>query len=207
MPDDLVEPDSTTAAVGVDPIEAVVNSVARPRRRRSTLIEWVIILVVALGVSLLMRAYVVQQFYIPSGSMEPTLPIGDRILVSKLSVTLGTIHRGDIVVFRAPAAALTDCTDAVPIFIKRVIGLPGDHLTSRGNTIYVNGKVLDQTWTHYEPLGTPIGNVTVPPNRYFLMGDNQSESCDSRTWGTVPRSSIIGKAFFRLWPLSQFGFL
>ncbi len=185
----------------------MVSSVARPRRRRQTLIEWVIILLVAVGVSLLMRTYVVQQFYIPSASMEPTLPVGDRLLVSKLSVSLGTIHRGDIVVFKAPAAALTDCSDAVPIFIKRVIGLPGDHLTSRGNTIYVNGKALDQTWSHYEPLGTPIGNVTVPPNSYFVMGDNQSQSCDSRTWGSVPRSSIIGKAFFRLWPLSQFGFL
>ena len=207
MPDDLVEPASTQPALSVDPIAAVVDNVARPRRRRAALIEWVIILVVAVGVSLLMRAYVVQQFYIPTGSMEPTLPIGDRVLVSKLSVTFGTIHRGDIVVFHAPKAALRDCSDAVPIFIKRVIGLPGDHLTSRGNTIYVNGQPLDQTWTHYEPLGTPIGNVTVPANSYFVMGDNQSQSCDSRTWGTVPRSSMIGKAFFRLWPLSHFGFL
>jgi signal peptidase I len=152
-----------------------------------------------------MRTYVVQTFYIPSGSMEPTLLVGDRIMVSKLGLDFGSIHRGDILVFKAPPSE--HCGTPVPDLVKRVIGLPGDHLTSKGNTIYVNGKPLQLTWTHYEPLGRSIGNVTVPKNNYFMMGDNYPDSCDSRYWGTVPRSDIVGRAFLRIWPLSRIGFL
>jgi signal peptidase I len=175
------------------------------RRHRRLIIEWTFIIVLAVAVSFIMRTYVVQTFFIPSASMQPTLQVGDRILVSKLSIDFGTIHRGDIVVFKAPPAE--HCGDAVSDLVKRVIGLPGDHLTSRGNTIYVNGKKLDETWTHIEPLSTPIGHVTVPPNSYFVMGDNHPNSCDSRFWGSVPRKDLIGKVFFRIWPLSRIGFL
>jgi signal peptidase I len=165
------------------------------------------VLAIAILVSLLVRTYVFQTFSIPSGSMEPTLMIHDRILVSKLSVEFGTIHRGDILVFKAPPGVLSACGDSVADLVKRVIGLPGDHLTSKGNTIYVNGTPLKQPWTHYEPISRPIGTVTVPANHYFMMGDNEPDSCDSRYWGTIPRSSVIGKAFLRIWPLSRFGFL
>lgn len=182
-----------------------------PRRRKSrrrAFIEWLIILVVAVSVSMLVRTYVVQQFSIPSGSMIPTLDVGDRILVDKLSVELGTINRGDIVVFRHPPKALTTCAPPVePIFIKRVIGLPGDVLTSKGSTIYVNGKALKESWQTTSPFGPAIGHVVVPANHYFMMGDNRGESCDSRYWGTVPRSAIIGKAFLRIWPFNRIGFL
>jgi len=175
--------------------------------RRRTVIEWILVVAIALLVSLLVRTYAFQTFYIPSGSMEPTLQIGDRIVVSKLSVEFGTIHRGDVLVFKAPARVLSACGDDVADLVKRVIGLPGDHLTSKGNTIFVNGHALNQPWTHVEPLGKSIGNVTVPANSYFMMGDNEPSSCDSRYWGTVPRSSIIGKAFVRIWPLSRVGFI
>jgi len=164
------------------------------------------VVVVALLVSLLVRNYVFQTFYIPSGSMEPTLQIGDRIVVSKLSVEFGTIHRGDVLVFKAPPGVLSACGDDVADLVKRVIGLPGDHLTSKGNVIYVNHVALTQPWTHVEPIGKSIGSVTVPANSYFMMGDNQPDSCDSRYWGTIPRSSVIGKAFVRIWPLSRVGF-
>ena len=179
----------------------------KQRSRSRSLIEWSIVIIVAVLVSLLIRTYVFQTFYIPSGSMEPTLQIGDRIIVSKLSVELGTIHTGDILVFKAPKAVATVCGDNVADLVKRVIGLPGQHLTSKGNTIYVNGKALKQPWTHNPVLGRAIGNVTVPKNHYFMMGDNESDSCDSRYWGTIPRSSIIGKAFVRIWPFSRIGFL
>ena len=175
------------------------------RRGRRALIEWLVIIVVAIAVSVLMRSYVVQTFYIPSASMEPTLLIGDRIIVSKVSVEFGTIHRGDILVFKAPPAE--HCGEVVTDLVKRVIGLPGDRLTSKGNTIYVNGHVLRETWTHYEPLGGAIGHVTVPPNAYFMMGDNHPDSCDSRMWGSVPKSYVIGKVFLRIWPLSRAGLL
>jgi signal peptidase I len=138
--------------------------------------------------------------------MEPTLVKGDRIIVDKLGVEFGTINIGDVVVFKAPQKASL-CGDAVTDFVKRVIGVPGDHLTSKGNTIYVNGKPLSENWPHTEPLGLAIGHVTVPANHYFVMGDNHDDSCDSRYWGTVPRSNIIGKAFVRVWPFSRLGWI
>jgi signal peptidase I len=193
-----------------EPIEAS-SATAEPqkvlpiRSRRRGLIEWVAIVVAAVLVSLLMRSYVVQTFYIPSGSMEPTLQIGDRIIVSKLSVEWGTIHRGDILVFKAPPSE--HCGETVTDLVKRVIGLPGDTLTSRGNTIYVNNRPLNETWTHIEPLTPAIGKVVVPANHYFMMGDNHPDSCDSRFWGSIPRSDVIGKAFLRIWPIGRFGFL
>jgi signal peptidase I len=175
------------------------------RRRVRLLIEWFIVIIVALTISVLLRTYVFQTFFIPSASMEPTLQVGDRILVDKLSVDFGTINVGDVVVFRAPPSE--NCGDKVTDLVKRVIGTPGDQLTSKGNTIFVNGKRLDENWSHTEPLGPAIGNVTVPTNDYFMMGDNHSDSCDSRSWGTVPRSDIVGKVFIRMWPLSRISWL
>jgi signal peptidase I len=183
-----------------DPHDAV--EVVRKSHRRG-IIEWLLVLVVAVTASFLIRTFVFQTFSIPSSSMNPTLWKGDRIMVNKLSVDFGTINIGDIVVFKAPPDVKADCDDAVTDLVKRVIGVPGDHLTSKGNTIYVNGKPLDQKWSHYAALGTAIGQVTVPQGEYFMMGDNHSNSCDSRTWGMVPRSSIIGKVFLKFWPLSQ----
>ncbi len=187
--------------------EPVTDVPVKHRSRQRTIIEWVLVIAIAVLVSLLIRTYVFQTFFIPSGSMEPTLQIGDRILVSKLSVEFGTIHTGDIVVFKAPAAVKSDCGDDVADLVKRVIGLPGQILTSKGNKIYVDGVKLKQPWTHNEPLFRQIGKVVIGPNQYFVMGDNEPNSCDSRFWGTIPRSSIIGKAFLRIWPLSRFGFL
>jgi signal peptidase I len=172
--------------------------------------EWGIILLVALLVSVGLRTYAFQTFYIPSGSMEPTLQVGDRIIVDKLAVDWGTIHRGDILVFKAPP---TENCGGAPVvdLVKRVIGLPGDKLYSVGNTIYVNGTKLNQNWPYNDPLGNPIATasnpVVVAPNNYFMMGDNHSDSCDSRMWGTITRSDVIGKAFLRVWPVTRLGFL
>jgi signal peptidase I len=173
------------------------------KSRKKALTEWVVILIVAVLVSLIMRTFVFETYFVPSGSMYPTLHVGDRIIVDKLSVDFGTINRGDIVVFKAPKKVATACGDAVADLVKRVIGLPGDNLTSKGNTIYVNGKALKENWPHIEPLGTAIGKIHVPAGDYFMMGDNHPPSCDSRSWGFVPKSSIIGKVFLRIWPLSR----
>ena len=207
MPNEPIEPSDTDAPAAGDPIETIVKGVGKPRRRRQSLLEWLIILVVAVGASLLLRTYVVQTYWIPSASMEPTLMIGDHVLVSKLSVTWGTINRGDVIVFRASKSIQAACNDHLPIYVKRVIGLPGDHLTSKGNTIYINGKPLKENWPHTEPIFPPIGNVTVPANSYFMMGDNHHNSCDSRYWGSLPRSAMIGKVFVRIWPISRIGLL
>lgn len=129
-------------------------------------------------------------FSIPSGAMSPTIEAGTRVVASPLSAS-AKISRGEIVIFTAPSKAQDACgATGLLTLIKRVIGIPGDHLTSKGNTILLNGKPLKQTWTHTEPLGTPIQSVTVSSGHYFVMGDNQPNSCDSREWGTVRRSNI-----------------
>jgi signal peptidase I len=176
------------------------------RRQRRVAIEWGVVLLIAVLASFLVRMYAVQTFFIPSKSMNPTLRVGDRILVNKLSVRFGTINPGDIIVFKAPPAE--HCDDGnITDLVKRVIGTPGQTLTSKGNTVYVNGQPLKEPWTYFPTLGPPIKKITLKANQYFVMGDNRANSCDSRFWGTVPRSDIIGKAFFRIWPLSRIGFL
>ena len=175
-------------------------------RRRKVIIEWGVIVVVAIAASFLVRAYAVQTFFIPSKSMNPTLHKGDRILVDKLSVRFGTINIGDVIVFKAPPAEHCEPGTRTDL-VKRVIGLPGDVMSSKGNNVYVNGHLLKEPWTYFHRLNTPITKVTVPANNYFVMGDNRANSCDSRFWGTVPRSDIIGKVFVRIWPPSRIGFI
>ena len=190
-----------------DAVENVSEQVAATGK---TLIRWIVewlgIILVALSAAFLIRAYVFQTFYIPSVSMVPTLQVGDRIIVSKLSTTFGDINRGDVIVFKHPPRE--DCggdTGPNSDLVKRVIGMPGDELTSRNNTIYVNGKKLVERWEHAPDLGSEIGYVKVPKGHYFMMGDNRPSSCDSRMWGTLPESLVVGKVVLRIWPLSQFG--
>jgi len=170
------------------------------------MVEAVAIVLVALVVALLLRTFVIQTFYIPSGSMEPTLQIGDRIVVDKLSYHLHGVDRGDIVVFARPPSE--ECGGpAVNDLVKRVIGLPGEHISSEGNTVLINGKPLAEPWLPKgTSLGHPIPPTVVPANSYYVMGDNRAGSCDSRYWGPVARSLIVGKVVLRVWPLSQIHF-
>ncbi len=169
--------------------------------------NWLIALAVALVASILVRTFAFESYFIPSGSMEPTLQVGDRVMVDKLSVDFGTINIGDVIVFKSPGAVATACGDTVPDLVKRVVALPGDTIASIGNRIYVNDQLLKENWTHNEPLGRPIPTTVVPKGDYYVLGDNHPNSCDSRYWGFVPRSSIIGKVFVRYWPLSRIGWL
>jgi signal peptidase I len=175
--------------------------------------EAVIVIVVAVLVAVLLRAFVVQTFFIPSGSMEPTLQIGDRILVNKLSYHLHGVDRGNIVVFSRPPTE--DCGGAqVNDLVKRVIGLPGDVISLSGGYVYVDGKRLDESWLPSSEQGItvagPAGNSSnlaqpyrVPTDNYFVMGDNRTDSCDSRYWGPISKSLIVGKVELRVWPLSS----
>ena len=186
------------------------------RRARSWIVEAVAIFVVAVLVAVLLRTFVVQTYFIPSGSMEPTLKIGDRILVDKLSYHLHSVHRGDIVVFARPAAE--DCAGpAVADLVKRVVGLPGESVSAVGGYVYVNGHKLAEPWlpssvqgqTYAVQTGTPYDLVRpykVPANDYYVMGDNRTGSCDSRYWGPVSRSLIVGKVVMRIWPVSGIKF-
>jgi len=169
---------------------------APAQRRRFRHLGWLVILVVAVGAALIFRLVFVQTFYVPSPSMVPTLLPGDRMLVLKAGYS---ITRGAIIVFRRPPGDRYETNDED--LVKRVIGLPGETIWSKGNTVYVNGRVLHEPWLPKgEPLGPkPITRQTIPKNDYFVMGDNRPASLDSRWWGYVPRSSVIGRVFLVFW--------
>ena len=185
---------------------------SRSSSRKRWLREGVIIVLVAVLAAVLLREFVVQTFYIPSGSMEPTLQVGDRIVVNKLSYELHGVDRGDIVVFSRPP--LENCGGPqVNDLVKRVVGMPGDLVSVSGGYVYVDGRRLGETWlpaseqgtTSPGPSGTPYSldrPYRVPSGDYFVLGDNRGDSCDSRWWGPIPRSLIVGKVDLRVWPIS-----
>lgn len=171
------------------------------------LLDWVVIVVMALALAVVVRTYVAQMFYIPSGSMLPTLQIGERIVVDKLSYDVHSVHRGDIVVFKRPPLEQADYTDLV----KRVIGLPGDVISLSDGTVEINGRPLAEPWlpdpappTEPSPISQGFSlehPYRVPPGEYYVMGDNRTNSEDSRYFGPIPKSLIVGKMAFRVWPL------
>ena len=153
-------------------------------------------ILIALLIALFIRTFIVQAFRIPSGSMIPTLLVGDHILVNKLVYRFGDPKRLDVVVFRFPLDRRKD-------YIKRVIGLPGDRVEIVDKVVYINGKPLKEPYVqHTDPRIIPrgvqprdnYGPVVVPPGHYFVMGDNRDSSYDSRFWGFVSRKAFIGKA-------------
>ncbi len=201
--DGQLEPPGVAAPAGngTPPEVPVARSEVRRRRRKRAIIEWVIVLLVALGVAVGMRTFVVQTFFIPSGSMEPTLSVGDRILVDKLSYRFHSVHRGDIVVFSRPPGETLE--PGVNDLVKRVIGLPGETISGQGGHIFINGKQLPEPWL---PKGVETGNfspVKIPKGDYFVMGDNRSFSSDSRVFGPISGSLIVGRVVMRIWPLSH----
>jgi signal peptidase I len=198
-------PGPPAAGAGEPPVHA--------RRPGKWLIEWLVVLVVALVLAICVRVFVAQMFYIPSGSMLPTLQIGDRIVVDKLSYHLHGVDRGDVVVFRRPPLEQVDYADLV----KRVIGLPGDTVGSVAGKVYVNGRPLNEPWlSNSLPVTSPspLPNAfslshpyTVPAGEYFVMGDNRTNSEDSRYFGPIPGNLIVGKMAFKVWPLDRSAWL
>lgn len=183
-----------------------------PVRKKNILREYIEAAAIAVLLALFIRTFVVQAFKIPSGSMEPTLLIGDHILVNKflygvkIPFTRKTLipvtdpKREDVIVFIYPVDTSKD-------FIKRVVALPGEKLEIIDSRIYINGKPYEDRYGHYtEPIGrNPSGSnhnfgpITVPESQYFVMGDNRDHSYDSRFWGFVPADSVKGKAFVIYW--------
>jgi len=175
----------------------------RTSTSRRHVAEWFAVLILALLASFFIRVYVVQTFEVPSGSMLPTLQVGDRLVVDKIPGLAHSIHRGDIIVFhRAPG----DTDTEYPILVKRVIGLPGETISSKGDTIYINGRAIAEPWLAalkttpgcFEP-DFDISVTHIPKGQYFVMGDCRGNSSDSRFWGTVPVSHIIGRVFLVIW--------
>ena len=210
----VVDEPAGGAAGPSEPIPAVPKSGPSSRWLR----EGLLVVLVAVLVAVLLRAFVVQTFYIPSGSMEPTLNIGDRVLVNKLSYDFHDVHRGDIVVFVAPKSARSG---GISDLVKRVIGLPGEVVTGRPDgDVYINGHRLNEP---YLPKDTPTTFSDVPPfcgrppdgnpgcvvpqGRVFVLGDNRTESKDGRFFGSISESSIVGRVFLRIWPLNDISFM
>ena len=176
-------------------------------------IDWLVTIVGAIVIVLAIKAWVVNPYRIPSSSMEPTLhcarpdpgceaSYSDRVLACRFCYRLWSPKRGDIIVFKTPKLADFKC-GAGGTFVKRLIGLPGDTWEEREGYVYIDGKRLDEpyipTKVHVADDRT-IAPQVIPKNHYFMMGDNRPSSCDSRSWGTVPRKNLIGKVFATYWP-------
>lgn len=167
--------------------------------RRYRLPKEIIETVVLTVLMFLVIRLAVQNFNIDGHSMEPNLHDQELILVDKWSYLFHPPGRGDVIVFTAPPVPKDD-------YIKRVIGLPGDVVTVQDNTVIVNGKILQENYVSPANLGNfyqPIVNRVIPPDMYFVLGDNRRGSSDSRDWGCVPKKNIIGRAAFVYWPLGQ----
>jgi signal peptidase I len=211
---DATDLDDAGHEAGVGPRHARPPDDRRPDHVRS-IVEWVAVIVGALVVALVVKTFLFQAFYIPSASMEPTLEKGDRVLVNKLSYDLHDVNRGDVVVFELPDDKIGP--DGIKDLIKRVVGLPGDTIETRDGVVYVNDRRLEEP---YLADGTRTGDPTngnnpaidrqvVPEGTVFVMGDNRSNSHDSRyaDRGPIPIDSIVGRAFILVWPPGKIGSL
>ena len=183
--------------------------------------EWGLVLVIALGVAVIVRAFVFSPFYIPSGSMEPTLQVHDKILVNKLSYDAHDVRRGDVIVFDAPPNG--NFGSNVKDLVKRVIGLPGDTVEIHDCSVFINAQKLVEPYIPHDGSGSPVctdgadrivdldgdGKIQVPAGKVFVMGDNRNpqQSYDSRRWGFLDEKLIVGRAFLIYWPISHWSSL
>ena len=202
--------------------------------RRAFWAELPFLIVVALVLAMLLKTFVVQAFYIPSSSMEPTLMVQDRVLVTKLAYLYREPRRGEIVVFRdSPEETIGGTDEGGGVgdllsslasglgfgagnerdFIKRIIGLPGETIEMRGGVVFIDGEPIPEAATAdggylSRPDLNDFGPVTIEEGHYFMMGDNRPNSSDSRFGlGQIPRDDILGRAFVTIWPLDQIGSL
>ncbi len=175
----------------------------RRRDRKRSAVEWVVVVVAAVVIAVLLRSFVVQTFYIPSASMEPTLKKNDRVVVNKVSYRVHDVHRGDIVVFTTPPGVNKSFKDLV----KRVVGLPGETVEGRDGKVLINGTALAEKYLPAGTLTSDFGPYTVPAKSAWVMGDNRGNSEDSRVFKAIPEHTIVGRVFVRIWPLNRLGFL
>jgi signal peptidase I len=163
-------------------------------------LEWGAVLLTAVVAALLLRIFVVQPYFIPSGSMESTLNVGDKVLVDKLSYHLHAVHRGDVVVFDRPPGTYDA---SIKDLIKRVIGLPNETISAAGGHVYIDGQPLKEPWLPKGTTTEPFKPIHIPPGDYFMMGDNRDNSDDSRDIGPIPGHLIVGRAFMIVWPIGR----
>jgi len=162
------------------------------------------IIAIALTLALLIRALIAEPRYIPSDSMLPTLQVGDRLVVEKISYRFRPPARGEIIVFDPPQQLQIQGYAKDQAFIKRVIGTPGQTIQIQNGTVYLNGTPLAEDYIA-EPPAYQMAPVLVPEDQLFVMGDNRNNSNDSHVWGFLPKQNIVGHACFRFWPLNRIG--
>jgi signal peptidase I len=158
------------------------------------------VIAIALIIAFFLRIFVAEPRYIPSGSMIPSLLINDRIIVEKVSYLFNQPQRGEIVVFYPPKSP--EIEDSSQPFIKRIIGLPGDRISIHDGKVFANDRPLEEPYIAAAPKYN-MSELTVPPNSYWVMGDNRNQSNDSHVWGFLPKQNIIGRACLRFWPFDQ----
>ncbi|MCA1839336.1 MAG: signal peptidase I [Actinomycetota bacterium] len=188
--------------------------------------ELPVLIVVAFGIALLIKTFLLQAFFIPSGSMENTLLIGDRVLVSKFLYKFTKPKYGDVIVFVSPLQSQTPKVDHGPIgnlfsglseglglksserdFIKRVIATEGQTIQIKNGLVMVDNKPLTEPYRFDQSKLPDYGPLTVPKDKIFMMGDNRNNSQDSRVFGPIPKSSVVGRAFVLIWPPGRFTFM
>jgi signal peptidase I len=198
-----------------DPLGRVAPGL--PRGVRIAL-DWVITIGGAILIVLVLKAWVVNPYRIPSSSMEPTLHcarpalgcearFSDRVLANRFIYHFRDPKRGEIIVFKTPGPApVCDTEQAGETFVKRLIGLPGETVTENDGYVSIDGRPLKEPYIQPQRRDHQSGTWHVPRGSYFFMGDNRNQSCDSRTWGSVPRKNLIGEVFFVYWPPNRIGF-
>jgi signal peptidase I len=194
------------------------------RSRRRFLAELPFLLIAALLLTVLVKGFLIQAFFIPSRSMEPTLDVGDRVVVNRLSYRIGEPAHGQVVVFlrptgdgapasggplswvkRAVAHGLGGTPPGSEDLIKRVVGLPGDVVEGRGGRLVRNGRRVAEPYLAEGTFTSDFPRVTIKPGHYWVMGDNREDSADSRVFGQVPRSALVGRAVLTVWPVQHVG--
>jgi signal peptidase I len=178
-----------------------------PRKRDSgfrNIVEWVLIIGGAFLVAFVVKTFLIQAFFIPSGSMLPTLHEDDRVLVNKLSYDLHDVNRGDLVVFERPEG---ETAGQIKDLIKRVVALPGERIEQRDGDVYIDGQLLEEPYLDDGTETTNLEPQTVPEDHVFVMGDNRDDSMDSRVFSAIDEDLIVGRAFVRVWPLNHLGLL
>jgi signal peptidase I len=194
------------------------------RARRRFLGELPFLLLAALVLTVLVKGFLIQAFFIPSRSMEPTLDVGDRVVVNRLAYRIGEPAHGDVVVFlrptgdggaqaggplswvrRAVAQGLGGTPPGNEDLIKRVVGLPGDKLEGKDGQLWRNGQRVVEPYLAGRAVTSDFRPVRVKPGHYWVMGDNREDSADSRVFGQVPESTLVGRAVFTVWPVTHVG--
>ena len=196
-----------------DPLGRLFPNLPRPVR---VVLDWVLTIAGAVLIVYALKLWVVNPYRIPSSSMEPTLhcakpapgcegSFSDRVLANRFLYHFEDPKRGQIIVFNTPPLAKVRCGQG-GTFVKRLIGLPGETVNERDGYVFIDGKALNEPYVKPERRDHQTNSWKVPLGEYFFMGDNRNQSCDSRVWGAVPRSNLIGEVFFVYWPPNRIGF-